>query len=176
MRVCGFLNQNPEAFRDPGNVSWIVGGGYPAARRPLSLPTSPGVGAGGCREFVLPTVSSGCSHTHTKNSPGPRRGSSQRLHRPLAISPTNINKTERGERCQSGAEGDLRRRRRLGMKEAAASESSHQPFLPRRQHHLPSRQMPLPPVQGYLFQPRKGRAWRSEKCSNGRVERTFIIG
>lgn len=64
MRVCGFLTQNTDAFRDPGNVSWIVEGGYPVASRRLSLPTSPVVGASGCQEFVLPTVSSGCSHTH----------------------------------------------------------------------------------------------------------------
>lgn len=38
--------------------------------------------------------------------------------------PTLIKLKER-RGCQSGAEGDLRRRRRLGMGEAAAPENSH---------------------------------------------------
>lgn len=50
------------------------------------------------------------------------------------------------------------------MRESASPESSHQPFLPQHQHHLPCRQMRLPLVQDYLCQPWKGRAWRSEKC------------
>lgn len=83
-----------------------MGGGYPAASRRLSLPTSPGAGTSGCQEFVLPSGSSGCSHTRTKNSPGHSRGSSQRHHRPLAIS-LDINKTERGERVSVRSRGRL---------------------------------------------------------------------